>query len=127
MKQPREGEQSSRQKYNALVKVDAINGLSVDDAAERVEFGKLTPLYPQERLRLETAPEKLTQRIIDLVAPIGKGSAASSSRPPSAGKTIVLQQIANAIATNKPEVHSQGRARRRASRRGHRHAADRQG
>ena len=56
IKQPREGEQSSRQKYNALVKVDAVNGLSVEDAAERVEFGKLTPLYPQERLRLETAP-----------------------------------------------------------------------
>nr|BFF10815.1 hypothetical protein GCM10025699_21180 [Microbacterium flavescens] len=105
IKQPREGEQSSRQKYNALVKVDAINGLSVDDAATRVEFGKLTPLYPQERLRLETAPEKLTQRIIDLVAPIGKGQRGLIVAPPKAGKTIVLQQIANAIATNNPEVH----------------------
>ncbi|WP_312678333.1 transcription termination factor Rho, partial [Microbacterium sp.] len=105
IKQPREGEQSSRQKYNALVKVDAINGLSVDDAANRVEFGKLTPLYPQERLRLETAPEKLTQRIIDLVAPIGKGQRGLIVAPPKAGKTIVLQQIANAIATNNPEVH----------------------
>jgi transcription termination factor Rho len=105
IKQPREGEQSSRQKYNALVKVDSVNGLSVDDAAERVEFGKLTPLYPQERLRLETAPEKLTQRIIDLVAPIGKGQRGLIVAPPKAGKTIVLQQIANAIATNNPEVH----------------------
>ncbi|MEI3866159.1 transcription termination factor Rho [Microbacterium sp. CCNWLW134] len=105
IKQPREGEQSSRQKYNALVKVDAVNGLSVDDAAERVEFGKLTPLYPQERLRLETAPEKLTQRIIDLVAPIGKGQRGLIVAPPKAGKTIVLQQIANAIAINNPEVH----------------------
>ncbi len=105
IKQPREGEQSSRQKYNALVKVDAINGLSVDDAATRVEFGKLTPLYPQERLRLETAPEKLTQRIIDLVAPIGKGQRGLIVAPPKAGKTIVLQQIANAIAANNPEVH----------------------
>lgn len=105
IKQPREGEQSSRQKYNALVKVDAINGLSVDDAATRVEFGKLTPLYPQERLRLETAPEKLTQRIIDLVAPIGKGQRGLIVAPPKAGKTIVLQQIANAIAINNPEVH----------------------
>ncbi|GAA3898881.1 transcription termination factor Rho [Microbacterium invictum] len=105
IKQPREGEQSSRQKYNALVKVDAINGLSVDDAATRVEFGNLTPLYPQERLRLETAPEKLTQRIIDLVAPIGKGQRGLIVAPPKAGKTIVLQQIANAIATNNPEVH----------------------
>ena len=105
IKQPREGEQSSRQKYNALVKVDSINGLSVEDAATRVEFGKLTPLYPQERLRLETAPEKLTQRIIDLVAPIGKGQRGLIVAPPKAGKTIVLQQIANAIATNNPEVH----------------------
>ncbi|KAF2415305.1 transcription termination factor Rho [Microbacterium sp. B35-04] len=105
IKQPREGEQSSRQKYNALVKVDAVNGLSVDDAATRVEFGKLTPLYPQERLRLETGPEKLTQRIIDLVAPIGKGQRGLIVAPPKAGKTIVLQQIANAISINNPEVH----------------------
>ena len=105
IKQPREGEQSGRQKYNALVKVDAVNGLSVDDAAGRVEFGNLTPLYPQDRLRLETAPEKLTQRIIDLVAPIGKGQRGLIVAPPKAGKTIVLQQIANAIATNNPEVH----------------------
>ncbi|KDA04818.1 transcription termination factor Rho [Microbacterium sp. CH12i] len=105
IKQPREGEQQGRQKYNALVKVDSINGLSVDDAANRVEFGNLTPLYPQERLRLETAPEKLTQRIIDLVAPIGKGQRGLIVAPPKAGKTIVLQQIANAIAQNNPEVH----------------------
>ena len=105
IKQPREGEQQGRQKYNALVKVDAINGLSVEDAANRVEFGKLTPLYPQDRLRLETAPEKLTQRIIDLVAPIGKGQRGLIVAPPKAGKTIVLQQIANAIAQNNPEVH----------------------
>ncbi|WP_298011608.1 transcription termination factor Rho, partial [uncultured Microbacterium sp.] len=105
IKQPREGEQSSRQKYNALVQVDSINGLSVDDAATRVEFGQLTPLYPQERLRLETAPEKLTQRIIDLVAPIGKGQRGLIVAPPKAGKTIVLQQIADAIAKNNPEVH----------------------
>ncbi len=105
IKQPREGEQQGRQKYNALVKVDSINGLSVEDAATRVEFGKLTPLYPQERLRLETAPEKLTQRIIDLVAPIGKGQRGLIVAPPKAGKTIVLQQIANAIAQNNPEVH----------------------
>ena len=105
IKQPREGEPSGRQKYNGLVKVDAINGLSVEDAAGRVEFGSLTPLYPQERLRLETAPEKLTQRIIDLVAPIGKGQRGLIVAPPKAGKTIVLQQIANAIATNNPEVH----------------------
>ncbi|WP_231924880.1 transcription termination factor Rho [Microbacterium sp. TPU 3598] len=105
IKQPREGEQQGRQKYDALVKVDSINGLSIDDAATRVEFGKLTPLYPQERLRMETAPEKLTQRIIDLVAPVGKGQRGLIVAPPKAGKTIVLQQIANAIAQNNPEVH----------------------
>ncbi|MDX2377348.1 transcription termination factor Rho [Microbacterium sp. LRZ72] len=105
IKQPREGEQSGRQKYNALVKVDSVNGLAPDDAVDRVEFGKLTPLYPQDRLRLETAPEKLTQRIIDLVAPIGKGQRGLVVAPPKAGKTIVLQQIANAIAQNNPEVH----------------------
>lgn len=105
IKQPREGEQQSRQKYNALVKVDSINGLSAEDAGTRVEFGQLTPLYPQERLRLETAPEKLTQRIIDLVAPIGKGQRGLIVAPPKAGKTIVLQQIAGAIAQNNPEVH----------------------
>ncbi|WP_091184723.1 transcription termination factor Rho [Microbacterium humi] len=105
VRQPREGENNSRQKYNAIVKVDSINGLSVDDAAGRVNFGELTPLYPQERLRMETEPGKLTQRLIDLVAPVGKGQRGLIVAPPKAGKTIVLQQIANAIATNNPEVH----------------------
>ena len=105
IRQPRENENNSRQKYNALVKVDSINGQTVDEASTRVEFGKLTPLYPQERLRLETVPEKLTQRIIDLIAPIGKGQRGLIVAPPKAGKTIVLQQIANAITTNNPEVH----------------------
>ena len=106
IRQPREGDNSQgRQKYNAIVRIDSINGLPVEEAANRVEFGKLTPLYPQERLRLETEPNKLTQRIIDLVAPIGKGQRGLIVAPPKAGKTIVLQQIANAIATNNPEVH----------------------
>ncbi|UAJ80827.1 transcription termination factor Rho [Leifsonia sp. ZF2019] len=105
IRQPREGENNSRQKYNALVKVDSINGQTVEEAATRVEFGKLTPLYPQERLRLETEPTKVTQRIIDLVAPIGKGQRGLIVAPPKAGKTIVMQQIANAITTNNPEVH----------------------
>ncbi|GAA4184003.1 transcription termination factor Rho [Gryllotalpicola kribbensis] len=106
IRQPRENDNgNSRQKYNALVRVDSINGQTVEEAQTRVEFGKLTPLYPQERLRLETVPEKLTQRIIDLVAPIGKGQRGLIVAPPKAGKTIVLQQIANAITTNNPEVH----------------------
>ncbi|MFD4420355.1 transcription termination factor Rho, partial [Agromyces sp. NPDC058484] len=105
IKQPREGESNSRQKYNALVKVDSVNGQTPEESAARVDFQKLTPLYPQERLRLETEHTKLTQRIIDLVAPIGKGQRGLIVAPPKAGKTIVLQQIANAISINNPEVH----------------------
>ena len=106
IKQPREGEQqSNRQKYNALVRVDSINGQSAEDSLTRVEFSKLTPLYPQERLRLETTPNKLSTRVIDLVAPIGKGQRGLIVSPPKAGKTLVMQAIANAIAENNPEVH----------------------
>jgi transcription termination factor Rho len=105
VRQPREGEGSGRQKYNALVKIDSINGLPVDQAEGRVEFGKLVPLYPQERLRLETDPQRLSGRIIDLVAPIGKGQRGLIVSPPKAGKTLVLQSVANAITRNNPEVH----------------------
>ncbi|MGC5078350.1 transcription termination factor Rho [Agrococcus sp. DT81.2] len=107
IKQPREGEQqqSNRQKFNALVRVDSVNGQSVEDALARVEFSKLTPLYPQERLRLETTSNKLSTRVIDLVAPIGKGQRGLIVSPPKAGKTLVMQAIANAIAENNPEVH----------------------
>ena len=106
IRQPREGDNSQgRQKYNAIVRIDSINGLPVEEAANRVEFGKLTPLYPQERLRLETEPGKLSTRIIDLVSPIGKGQRGLIVSPPKAGKTLVLQAIANAIAKNNPEVH----------------------
>jgi len=106
IRQPREGDNSQgRQKYNAIVRIDSINGLPVEEAANRVEFGKLTPLYPQERLRLETEPGKLSTRIIDLVSPIGKGQRGLIVSPPKAGKTLVLQAIANAISKNNPEVH----------------------
>jgi transcription termination factor Rho len=105
IRQPRDNDSSGRQKYNAIVRIDSVNGLPLDEAATRVEFGKLTPLYPQERLRLETEPNKLTTRIIDLVSPIGKGQRGLIVSPPKAGKTLVLQAIANAIATNNPEVH----------------------
>jgi transcription termination factor Rho len=106
IRQPRDGDQGQgRQKYNAIVRIDSINGLPVEEAADRVEFGKLTPLYPQERLRLETEPGKLSTRIIDLVSPIGKGQRGLIVSPPKAGKTLVLQAIANSIAKNNPEVH----------------------
>jgi len=106
IRQPREGDNTQgRQKYNAIVRIDSINGLSLEEAATRVEFSKLTPLYPQERLRLETDSEKLSTRIIDLVSPIGKGQRGLIVSPPKAGKTLVLQAIANAIAKNNPEVH----------------------
>ena len=103
IKQPRDGER--REKYNPLVRLDTVNGADPEQAKNRVEFTKLTPLYPQERLRLETEPHILTTRVIDLVMPIGKGQRALIVSPPKAGKTMVLQAIANAIATNNPEVH----------------------
>src|SRR5690606_32997859 len=83
---PREGEQR-RDKYNPLVRLDTINGMDPEEAKRRPEFYKLTPLYPQERLRLETEPHILTTRVIDLVMPIGKGQRALIVSPPKAGKT----------------------------------------
>jgi transcription termination factor Rho len=103
VRQPREGEK--QQKFNPLVRVETVNGADPDAARGRVEFSKLTPLYPQDRLRLETTPGNLVTRVIDLVAPIGKGQRGLIVSPPKAGKTMVLQAIANAITTNNPEVH----------------------
>jgi transcription termination factor Rho len=103
VRQAREGEQ--KQKYNPLITLETVNGVPVEEAKARVEFGKLTPLYPQERLRLETEPNILTTRVIDLIAPIGKGQRGLIVAPPKAGKTMVLQAIANAITVNNPEVH----------------------
>ncbi len=105
---PRDGDsggQSSRQKFNALVKLTSVNGKPVEDNKDRVDFTKLVPLYPSERLRLETEPKKIGPRVIDLVAPIGKGQRGLIVSPPKAGKTLILQSIANAITTNNPEVH----------------------
>ncbi len=108
---PREGElvppqQGNRpSKFNALVRLDTVNGLPGDESRTRPEFAKLTPLYPQERLRLETEPTRITPRVIDIVAPIGKGQRGLIVAPPKAGKTIILQQLANAITANNPEVH----------------------
>jgi len=103
VREPREGER--REKFNALIRLDTINGMDPEESRNRVEFTKLTPLYPQERLRLETQPNVLTTRVIDLIAPIGKGQRGLIVSPPKAGKTMVLQSIANAITTNNPECH----------------------
>ncbi len=102
---PRPGERGQRQKFNALATVDTVNGVSPEEAKTRREFGDLTPLYPQERLHLETETRNLTNRVIDIVAPIGKGQRGLIVSPPKAGKTLVMQSIANAISANNPEVH----------------------
>ncbi|WP_055588186.1 transcription termination factor Rho [Streptacidiphilus griseoplanus] len=103
VRQPRDGER--REKFNALVRLDSVNGMDPEAGRSRPEFGKLTPLYPQERLRLETDPSVLTTRIIDLVAPIGKGQRGLIVAPPKTGKTMIMQAIANAITRNNPECH----------------------
>ena len=105
VRMPREGENNQRQKFNPLVRVDSINGGTVEESKARPDFGKLTPLYPNQRLRLETEKAKLSTRVIDLVMPIGKGQRALIVSPPKAGKTTILQNIANAIAHNNPECH----------------------
>jgi transcription termination factor Rho len=103
IRQPREGER--REKFNALVRLDKINGLDPEQAKTRPEFNKLVPLYPQDRLRLESDPGNMTTRIIDLICPIGKGQRGLIVSPPKAGKTMILQAIANAITKNNPECH----------------------
>jgi transcription termination factor Rho len=103
IRQPREGER--REKFNALVRLDKINGLDPEQAKTRPEFNKLVPLYPQERLRLESDPGNMTTRIMDLISPIGKGQRGLIVSPPKAGKTMILQAIANAITKNNPECH----------------------
>ncbi|AIT60845.1 transcription termination factor Rho [Corynebacterium doosanense] len=99
------GNGRNRKKYNALTRVDTINGMNPEESRRRPEFHKLTPLYPNQRLRLETEPNILTTRVIDLVMPIGKGQRALIVSPPKAGKTTIMQNIANAISRNNPECH----------------------
>ncbi|MFF5444992.1 transcription termination factor Rho [Streptomyces sp. NPDC012888] len=103
VRQPKDGER--REKFNALVRLDSVNGMAPESGRGRPEFNKLTPLYPQDRLRLETDPGVLTTRIIDLVSPIGKGQRGLIVAPPKTGKTMIMQAIANAITTNNPECH----------------------
>ncbi|MFD7511962.1 transcription termination factor Rho, partial [Streptomyces sp. NPDC059853] len=103
VRQPREGER--REKFNALVRLDSVNGMAAEHGRARAEFNKLTPLYPQERLRLETEPGQLITRIVDLVSPIGKGQRGLIVAPPRTGKTTIMQAVANAITRNNPECH----------------------
>jgi transcription termination factor Rho len=103
VRQPRDGER--REKFNALVRLDKVNGLDPEKSPSRPDFSKLVPLYPQDRLRLETDPTNMTTRIIDLICPIGKGQRGLIVSPPKAGKTMILQSIANAITKNNPECH----------------------
>ncbi len=103
VRQARDGER--REKFNALVRLDKVNGLDPEKSLARPEFSKLVPLYPQDRLRLETDPGNMTTRIIDLICPIGKGQRGLIVSPPKAGKTMILQSIANAITKNNPECH----------------------
>jgi transcription termination factor Rho len=99
------GKTPRKDKFNPLVRIDSVNGMDIEESKQRLEFSKLTPLYAQERLRLEHDAATLTTRIIDIVAPIGKGQRGLIVSPPKAGKTMVLQAIANAITTNNPECH----------------------
>ena len=103
VRQPREGER--KEKFNPLVIIDTVNGADPQTAKDRVEFSKLTPLYPSERLRLETNPTNLIGRVIDIAAPIGKGQRGLIVSPAKAGKTMIMQSIANSITTNNPECH----------------------
>lgn len=93
------------ERYFALLRVEQINGADPELAAERLHFDGLTPLYPQERITLETQRDKMSTRIIDLLSPIGKGQRGLIVSPPKAGKTILLKEIANSITTNHPEIY----------------------
>ncbi len=103
VRQPREGERKER--FNPLVKLDTVNGTDPEASRNRVEFNKLTPLYPSERLRLETDSSNLIGRVIDIAAPIGKGQRGLIVSPAKAGKTMIMQSISNSITTNNPECH----------------------
>jgi transcription termination factor Rho len=93
------------EKYNALLRIEAVNGDDPEVAQKRRQFESLTPLYPQDRLRLETRTGSITSRIIDVIAPVGKGQRGLIISPPKAGKTTVLKQIANSITENNPECY----------------------
>src|ERR687891_1223073 len=93
------------EKYFALLRIDTVNGVDPEVARQRPDFEKLTPLFPDERFRLENGPTAVTERVIDLIAPIGKGQRGMVVSPPKAGKTTVLKQIANGIIHSSPDTH----------------------
>ncbi len=93
------------ERYFALLRVEQINGIDPEQAAERLHFAGLTPLFPLERITMETKQDKFSTRIIDLLSPIGKGQRGLIVSPPKAGKTILLKEIANSITTNHPEIY----------------------
>ena len=103
VRQPREGER--KEKFNPMVRIDTVNGATAEESRSRQEFSSLTPVFPDERLRLETTPAVATTRVIDLVAPIGKGQRALLVAPPSSGRTTILQAVADAVTANNPECH----------------------
>lgn len=105
IRQPREGENHGRQKYNAIVKVDSVNTRSAEDQQARPEFADLTPVHPSERLRLETKATELGSRIVDLFSPVGKGQRGLIIGPHESGKSALLQEIAHAVAKNQPDAH----------------------
>jgi transcription termination factor Rho len=102
---PDDSQMSKRDKHHPLQRLDTVNGLSPNAAANRPVFEELTPLHPRERLRLETEPHILSTRVVDLLMPVGKGQRALIVSPPKAGKTLMLQAIAHAISANHPECH----------------------
>jgi len=103
VRHPREGER--KEKFNPMVRIDGVNGTDPDSARHRADFATLTPVHPSQRLRLETDPANLVGRILDLVAPLGKGQRGLIVSPARAGKTTVLQSIAHAVTVNNPECH----------------------
>jgi transcription termination factor Rho len=105
IRQPREGDNQGRQKYNALVSVDSVNGQTVDEAASRVEFSALTAVYPTERLRMETSSANLTGRALDIFTPVGKGQRGVIVGAPKTGKSMILSAMADAVAENTPDAH----------------------
>ena len=100
VRQPKDSE-----KYYGLLRVDAVNGMDPEEAKRRTDFDSLTPIFPNRRLILETVPSELSQRMVDMFAPIGRGQRALIVSPPKAGKTMLLKSIAHGIAANQPDIH----------------------